>query len=131
MNQVQGLYYAFGQLAYAIAATDGTITDLEKKTLHGQLVELAKGQGLEFDYAEIIFQLMQKDHIDVKTAYNWAMREMKLNEYYLSEQRKGDFIVILKKIAEAQAPVTIDEQDILDKFSKDIAPLKGDPVFYE
>lgn len=129
MNQVQGLYYAFGQLAYAVAAADGKIDATERNMLHDQLVKLANSHGVEFDYSEIIFRLLEHDHIDVKTAYEWAMKEMKLNEYYLTEKRKEDFISILTKIAEANPPVTINEQMLIDRFTEDISKLKGDPIF--
>ena len=129
MNQVQGLYYAFGQFAYAVAAADGKISADEKKSLHELLGKMAGTHDLEFDYSEIIFHLLAKDHIKIETAYEWALKEMKLNEYYLSEKRKADFITIINKIAEANPPVTAEEKKLIDRFIKDISVLKGDPTF--
>ncbi|MBL7892698.1 MAG: hypothetical protein JNL63_08710 [Bacteroidia bacterium] len=129
MDNIQGLYYAFGQLAYAVAAADGAIQQVERTTLHNLLVDKFKDHNVDFDYSEIIFQVLAKDHTKVHTAYEWAMREMKLNEYYLTEKKKKDFVDILQKIASAKAPVTIDEKNLIDKFKDDIAPLTGDPVF--
>ncbi|MBL7892811.1 MAG: hypothetical protein JNL63_09275 [Bacteroidia bacterium] len=129
MDNIQGLYYAFGQLAYAVAAADGAIQQVERTALHKLLVEKFNNHNIDFDYSEIIFQILAKDHTKVNTAYEWAMREMKLNEYYLTEKKKKDFVDILQQIASAKTPVTIDEKNIIDKFREDIAPLKGDPVF--
>lgn len=129
MDNVQGLYYAFGQLAYAVAASDGAIQQAEKDALHDLLVKKTNGHGLDFNYAEIIFQLLGRDHTKVETAYEWALKQMKLNEYYLTERRKKDFVEILEKIAEAKAPVTIGEKSIINKFREDIALLKADPAF--
>jgi len=129
MDNVQGLYYAFGQLAYALAASDGAVQTEEKKALHVLLSRKTKGHDLDFDYAEIIFHILDKDHINVRTAYTWAIKEMKLNEYYLTERRKKDFIDILEKIAEVHQPVTLEEKNIIDKFKEEISQLHADPVF--
>lgn len=74
MNNTQGLYYAFGELAYAVAASGsgGSISAAEKKALHKLLINSMSDHNLDFNYSEIIFQLLSKDHIDVKTAYEWA-----------------------------------------------------------
>ena len=129
MTNKEGLYYAFGEIAYAVAAAGKTIDEAEKKVLHDQLVKSVSDHGLDFDYSEIIFQLLSKDHTDVKTAYEWAMKEMKLHEYYLTEKLKNDFIGILEKIASAKPPVTLDEENLIERFKRDIGPMKGDPVF--
>ena len=36
-----------------------------------------------------------------------------------------------QKVEKAYPPVTYQEFDLLKKFKKDIAPLNGDPLFYE
>ncbi len=129
MDNIQGLYYAFGQLAYAVAASDGTIQREEKEVLQKLLLDKVNQHNLEFDYANIIFQILAKDYTKVETAYEWAMKELKLNEYYLTEQKKKDFVELLQQLAEAKPPVTIGEKNIIEQFKEDIAPLKGDPVF--
>lgn len=129
MDNVQGLYYAFGQLAYAVAAADGAIQQEERNALHKLLASKFSDHNVDFDYSEIIFQILAKDHIKVHTAYEWAMKELKLNKHYLTEKKKSDFIEILQKIAESKKPVTIEEKNVISKFKEDIDPLKGDPVF--
>lgn len=129
MNNIQGLYYALGQLAYAVAACDGSIQREEKEMLQKLLLNKVNTHNLEFDYANIIFQILSKDHTKVETAYEWAIKELKLNEYYLTERKKKDFVELLQQIAEAKPPVTIGEKNIIQQFKEDIAPLKGDPVF--
>ena len=129
MNNMQGLYYAFGQLAYAVAASDGSVQEEEKLVLHDLLKQTVEEHNLDFNYSEIVFNLLEKDHIHVELAYEWAMREFKLNEYYLTEEKKRDFIYILERIAEAKPPVTSEEKSIIDCFKEEIAELKADPVF--
>jgi hypothetical protein len=74
---------------------------------------------------------MDKDKTSTKDAYDWAMGQIRVNSHYLSPQLKETFIKVIEKVAKAYAPVTIDETEIIEKFKKDIAPLKGDPIYYE
>lgn len=129
MDSKQGLYYALGHIAYALASADGEIQKEEKQELHEIVSKGIKGLDPDMDYSEIVFSLLQKDHIPLHTAYEWGMREMKLNSHYLSEKMKQDFINILVAVAAAFPPITIDEEDLLMRFRTDIARIKGDPVF--
>jgi hypothetical protein len=129
MDYRQNLYYAFGHIAYALAGADGEVQKEEKEKLHHIITEGIKRHGLELNYSEIIFQVLGKDHIPFDTAYEWGMREMKLSSHYLSEKIKRDLILILHQVAEAFPPETLDEEKLIDRFRKDLAGIKGDPVF--
>jgi hypothetical protein len=37
---------------------------------------------------------------------------------------------VMEKVAEAYPPVTVGEQNIIDRFRKDMEHIVGDPVFY-
>ena len=74
---------------------------------------------------------MDKDKTSTKDAYDGAMNQIRTNSHYLSSQLKATFISVMEKVAKAYKPVTIDEMLLLEKFKKDIAPLKGDAIFFE
>jgi uncharacterized tellurite resistance protein B-like protein len=131
MNPLQNLHYALGELAYAIARADGKVQESEKKRFHSIVVAELRMGNYDFDLSDIIFQIMEKEHIDAETSYKWAMNEIRLNSHYLSPELKHTFIRVMEKVGRAYPPVTIQEKELLDKFKTDIAPIVGDPVFYE
>lgn len=131
MTSLESLHYAFGQLAYAVAKVDGQVQNEERQKFHDIVASELREKSGSFDVSEIIFHVMDKDKMDTETAYNWALKEIKLNSHYLSPQLKQSFIIIMEKIAEAFPPVTPAERNILTRFKKDIEPFIGDPIFYE
>ncbi len=131
MSPKENLYYAIGELAYAIARSDGKVQPAERKKLHDILIKNLGRQG-ETGISEIIFTLMdKKEHFDSETTYNWAIQEIRTNSHYLSPQMKTSFLTILEQVAEAFPPVSVEEQGYINRFKKDIAPLEGDPIFYK
>ncbi|MFY9307825.1 MAG: TerB family tellurite resistance protein [Bacteroidia bacterium] len=131
MTPLQSLHYAIGEIAYAIARADGTVQKEEREKFHSIVAAELRCKDYDFDVADIIFQVIDKDkYVDASTAYDWAMKEIHLNSHYLSPELKEIFIKVLEKVAKAYPPVTKEEEELLEKFKKDIAPLEGDPVFY-
>ena len=132
MTSIQNLHSAFGELAYAIASADGIIQWEERQKFHEIVDAELRVNNIDFDVSEIIFNILEKDKfIDSQTSYEWAMKEIRTNSHYLSPQLKASFIEMMGKIANAHPPVMPEEMELLEKFKKDIAPLKGDPVYYE
>ena len=132
MTPLQNLHSAIGELAYAIARADGTIQKEERKKFHDVVSAELRCKDYDFDISDIIFQILDRDkYIDTQTSYDWAMKEIRLNSHYLSPELKKTFIKVMEKVAKAYPPVTTEEMDILERFKKDIAPLKGDPVYYQ
>jgi uncharacterized tellurite resistance protein B-like protein len=130
MTPFQNLHYAIGELAYAIARADGTVQEKERRKFHDMVAAEIRCGGSEFDIAEIAFHLLDRENMDTPTTYAWAMNEIRLNSHYLSPELKKEFIRFIEKIAKAYPPVTIGEQDLIEKFKQDLAPIKGDPVYY-
>ena len=130
MTPLQNLHYALGELAYSIARADGQVQEKERKKFHDIVAAELRCGDYDFDLTDIIFQIMEKEGVDAETSYNWAMKEIRLNGHYLSPELKALFIKVIEKVAKAYPPVTIQEQDILDKFRADIEAIHGDPVFY-
>lgn len=131
MTSLQNLHYAIGQLAYAIARVDGKVQHQERQKFHDIIAVELRCNDYDFNISDIIFGIMDKDNMDTETAYNWAIKEIKLNSHYLSPQLKKTFIKVLEKVAEAYSPVTDEEKNIIERFKKDIEPVIVDPIFYE
>lgn len=129
MTPTGRLYYALGQIVYAISGIDGKVQKEERNRFHDIIVAEFKGKHYDFDISEIIFTILDRDKSEPETAYTWAMSEMRLNSHYLTPEMKRVFIIIAQKIAEAFPPVTREEAVLLEQFKTDIAPLKGDSVY--
>lgn len=128
-SPIQNLHYAIGELAYCMAKVDGKVQKEEREKFHDIVISELK-EDYDFNISDIVFHIMEKDKADSVSTYNWAINEIKMNGHYLSPELKSKFINVMKKIANAYPPVTVEERDILKKFKKDIGPIKGDPVFY-
>ncbi|MFL5753800.1 MAG: hypothetical protein ACJ76F_10370 [Bacteroidia bacterium] len=131
MTPIQNLHYAIGEIAYAIARADGKVQKEERERFQNIVAAELRCKDYDFDIADIIFEIMDKDHAPAKEAYKAAIHQVKLNSHYLSPKLKGTFIKVMEKVAKAYPPVTIDEIYLLEKFKADIEPLEGDPVYYE
>jgi uncharacterized tellurite resistance protein B-like protein len=132
MTPLENLHYAIGELAYAIARADGTIQKAEREKFHAIIAAELRCKEYNFNVSDIIFQILDKEkYADTQTSYDWAMKEIKLNSHYLSPQLKETFIKVIEKVAKAYPPITTEEKRWLEKFKKDIAPINGDPIYYE
>lgn len=130
MNSIENLHYAIGQLAFAVAFADGKIQKEEHNQFHEIVVAELENNDFSFDVADIIFQILEKDKIDPDAVYDWALKEIKMNNQYLSPELKNKFILLMEKVAIAFPPVTKSEANIIERFKKDISIINGDPIFY-
>jgi len=121
MNPTQNLYYALGHLAFAIAKADGHIQKEEKQKLHD--IILNHSNPGDFGYSEIIFRILEKDHLDIDTTYNWALNEIELCKHYFDPGIRNDFFYVLEKVAEAFPPVSKQERNLLEKLRNDLQNL--------
>lgn len=131
MTSTENLHDAIGMLAYAVAFADGKIQAEERKKWEAIVAAELRMKDYSFDVAAISFRLMEKDKMDINTAYDWAIKQIRMNSHYLSPELKETAIKVMEKIAKAFPPVTDEENKIIERFKKDIGPLKGDPVYYE
>ena len=130
MNPVENLHYAIGQLAYAVAFSDGKVQREERERFQSIVVSELKGKDYGFNVSDIVFQILDKDKVDSNTIYDWAMKEIRTNSHYLSPELKEKFLIVMEKVAEAYPPVSNDENSIISRFVRDIAGINGDPVYY-
>jgi uncharacterized tellurite resistance protein B-like protein len=132
MTPLENLHTAIGELAYSVACADGAIQKEERDKFHAIVLAELRCKEYNFDVADIIFRVLEKDkYVDAKTSYDWAMNEIRVNSHYLSPKLKETFVRVMEKVAKAYPPVTREEISLIDKFKKDIEPIKGDPVYYE
>lgn len=130
MTPLQNLHYAIGELAYAMACADGIVQKEERKEFHDIVAAELRCKDYDFDFSDIIFQIMEKDGQSTEVAYSMALKNIKENSHYLSPELKQTFIRVIEKIARAYPPVTPEEKSFLERFKKDIEPIHGDPVYY-
>lgn len=124
MDAVENLYFALGELVYAIAKADGEIQREEEETIHKIVKEGVAKHHPELNIADIIFQIMEKDNImDLETSYKFALESMEKVNYKLTDELKNEFVNIVTKVAGAFPPVTIEEEDLITRFKKDIAKI--------
>ena len=122
MEGKQNIYYALGILAFAVAKADGEIQDEEKNKLF-KIVNDETDHDLDFEYAEIIFQLLQRDKLGVDHVYEWALKEIDKGRHYLSPEIKQKMIDVLYKIADAFDHISEDEAKIIHQFENDIKDM--------
>jgi uncharacterized tellurite resistance protein B-like protein len=130
MSPLENLHLAIGEIAYAIAMSDGSVQRKEREKFHAIVEAELRSKDYDFDVSDIVFQILDKDRTDAETSYDWAMKEIRTNSHYLSPKLKSTFIKVIEKVAKAYPPVTKSESRLIERFKKDIAPLKGDPVYY-
>ena len=131
MTPLQNLHYAIGELAYTMARIDGKVQKEERNKFHSIVEAELRCKDYDFDISDIIFQILDKDKQDSETTYKWAIDQIKLNSHYLSPELKKTFTCVMEKVAKAFPPVTKEEKTLIEKFKADIAPIHGDPVYYE
>jgi uncharacterized tellurite resistance protein B-like protein len=127
MSPIENLHYAIGELAYSVAKADGQVQPAERKKFRDMVVEELEKDNYGCNVAHIIFQIMDKDEATMPDSYHWALKTLKTNSHYLTDGLKERFICVMEKVASAYPPVTVEEEALMVRFRKDIAPLKGDP----
>jgi len=131
MTAIENLHYAIGELAYAVAKADGTIQKEERTKFHNIVEAELRCKDYDFNVSDIVFQIIDKDKTSTQDAYDNAMKQIRTNSHYLSPELKATFIRVMEKVAKAYKPVTINEQNLIEKFKMDIEPIIGDPVYYK
>ena len=123
MEGKQLLFYALGNVAYAVAMADGTLQAAEKQKLHDLVLREMSILGPDIDVSEIIFHVLGKHHNDAESAYAWGMNEFERSSQWLTDDLKVDFYAIVEKIARAFGPVTEEENAWIARFRHDLDAL--------
>ena len=123
MHGKANLYFALGELAYAVAKADGTVQREERDRLYELVADAQRKHHWEYDVAHIIFHLLEKEHMPWRTVYDWAIDQLKLYNHYLTPEMKTEFMDVVETIAHAFDSVTIEEQNVLDMLRTDLANI--------
>ena len=121
MEGTERLYYGLGLLAFAVAKADGKIDPEERRKLH-EIVEKDKAcNHPELDISEIIFHILKKyDKTHQQDLYDRAIKEFKTAKAFIEDDMRSDFPALLEKIARAFHPITPEENEIIQRFRKDL-----------
>jgi uncharacterized protein YtpQ (UPF0354 family) len=123
MDSKQSLYYALGIFSYAVAKADGVVQFEEKEELHKIVMEEID-HNMDFQYVEIIFQLLQKDKAGFDDVHKWALDALEQGKYHLTEDIKQQFINVLLKVAASFPPKTDEEHQLINTFIQEIRDYK-------
>lgn len=123
MDAKQHLYYGLGLVAFAVADVDGKVQRSEKETLQQILKDGIKKVDPDYDVADIIFQILEKDKVDFETAYKWGIDAIKLGSNKLTPGMKWIFIDILQAVSDAFPGFAKQEAEIIARFARDIRTL--------
>jgi len=124
MDAKQHLFYGLGHIAYAVALADGKLQESEKEIFHRLMKEEMARVDSDFDYSDIIFQVLEKEHVDFETAYHWGIDAIRLGDHKMTPALKWEFLDIIYKVAERFPPVTIKEHEIISRFARDLRNYK-------
>lgn len=125
MEAKQNIYYALGILAYAIAKADGKV-QLEEREKLFEIVKREANHSIDFQYAQIIFQILEKDKPGYRNTYHWAINELKKGRHYLSPEIKEKMIHTLKEIAMSFNLISEEEKSIINQFKIDLESIGSD-----
>lgn len=131
MSPHENLHFAIGMIAYAMAYADGAVHPEERVKFHNIVEAELRCKHESFNISDIIFKVMDKRPHDRESTYNMALHQLQTNSHYLSPELKETFLSVIRQVAKAYPPVTPEEKSLYERFEKDIAPLHGDPVYYE
>ncbi|MBD3639327.1 MAG: hypothetical protein HUJ25_18365 [Crocinitomicaceae bacterium] len=123
MDSKQSLYYALGIFAYGIAKADGKIQHEEKEELH-KIVQEETDHNMDFQYVEIIFNILQKDKAGFDDIHKWALDALEKGKYHLTSDIKDQFINVMKRVADAFPPKTDEEHELINTFIQEIRDFK-------
>jgi uncharacterized tellurite resistance protein B-like protein len=123
MDSKQNLYYALGIFSYAVAKADGQI-QLEEKEALQKIVTDEIDHNIDFQYVDIIFQLLQKDKPGFADVHKWALDALEKGKYHLTDKIKEQFVQVLMKVGDAFPPKTSEEHEMINQFIKEIRDFK-------
>ncbi|MFN3342929.1 MAG: hypothetical protein ACK40M_09550 [Flavobacteriales bacterium] len=123
MDAKQHLYYGLGLIAYAVAGIDGKVQREERETIQRLLSEGIKKVDVDYDVADIIFQIVEKEKADFETAYNWGIDAFKLGSHHLTPGMKWVFLDILQSVSDAFPDAAMVEGELIARFARDLRAI--------
>ena len=131
MNSFENLHFAIGEIAYAVAMSDGKLQKEEEEQFNAIIYTELHKHHYGFNVADIIFKIISADKTDSDTSYHWGIKTLQENALYLSPELKQTFISVIEKIAQAFPSKGGNELRLLSQFKKDMEPLHGNAALYK
>src|SRR5688572_15954109 len=128
MTTPENLYFAVGEIACAMTITDYSILKDKKLRLHSLLVEEFTKYNTDISVPDIVSQILNKDTIDPRIAYDWSVKQVKLNSEHVNEDLKQHFSRILQKVQKEFPPMDLKEHWIALHFINEMKTIKNDPA---
>lgn len=122
-NAMEKIYYALGELAYLVAAVDGKVQIEEVEKLHELVIEEIKKKHNEFQYSDIIFNVLKAEKIDLDHVYKSAFDELRNASNYFTEDVKAQFLSVLNSVAESFDGIDSKEASMLKKIEEDLSKI--------
>lgn len=99
----------------------------EMEVFHNFLTNELKST-LDADYAEIIFHILQKDHTDLDTSCEWAVKAIDEAKPWLNPGLIDRMLNLMNHIAAAYPPSSSQEQRIIKTFVDHLTGLSVERV---
>jgi hypothetical protein len=124
MDARQHLFYGLGQIAYAIAISDGKIQKEEEERLMDMVMNGIGKLGADVSYTEIIFKIHDKDKTsDGDFLYKEGIKNLDLGKHHFTAEMQEGFFALLEEVAGAHNNVSQGERRLLNAFKTDITNL--------
>lgn len=115
------IYRSVAELGYAVAKADGGMQSVEKEEFYRIMQEDLYPHG---GLAESRFEILENlGNLTVDQAYRLVITTIKRNRSFFTEEMKGQFLGVMQKIAEAYNGVEEREQELIERFMKDLDNL--------
>lgn len=113
----ENMYYGIGKVVLAIAKADGTVSSTEIGALKTFVLDTEKELSVDLSLVYISFEYFRKyDNMKISDLLEEGIHNFHLGDDHLTPKLAKAFKTLLVKVAEAQPPITVDEDVILTKF---------------
>ena len=123
MDTPQRFFFGFGYIAYAVAMADGKVQEPEHEIVHAIVAEGIKSIDSDFDFSDLSFDIMEQEHLDAESSYQWGMDAIKQSNYTLNDSLIKILIDTLEKVGEAFPPTSAEEHVYIERFKEDVSHL--------
>ncbi|MCU0429227.1 MAG: TerB family tellurite resistance protein [Cytophagaceae bacterium] len=119
---LQNIHQAMGSLAYAIAKADGEIQKEEKLMIQRIAQQELEISDMNQEYIVTMFSTLEKENISLEEAYRYALDTLEANrhDFDFTDSVKEKCIRFLEKISVSFEGISREEQDVIDRFKKDM-----------
>lgn len=123
MNATQKIYYALGQLAYLVALADGKVQESEIRALHKLVINEIKKHNTNFEYSDIIFNVLNEEKLNPDLIYEFAINELKEASEFITESIKNEILSVLTNIASSYDNVSDEELKVIRNVEEELKKM--------